>query len=363
MGLCLQGITRRYDATRAAVSELDLDIREGELLVLVGPSGCGKSTILRLIAGLDSPDHGTISLDGKNLERTSPQDRNVAMVFQGYALYPHMTVREIMAFPLKMRRLPRAERDAQVESAAEMLGIQALLARRPHELSGGERQRVAMGRAIVRKPKLFLFDEPLSNLDAALRSQLRMDLTTLLRRLNITSIYVTHDQTEAMTMGDRIAVLDRGTLQQIGTPREIYENPGNLFVAQFLGTPSMNAVRLHREQGRFVAAGLRIPIPKGLASSDTIVVGIRPEHFILHKPPCPEAIQVAARIVGIEPLGAETFLYLDADGTGVRARTQGFEERSIGDVVHLYADPATLLWFEPEGRRLKLVSTAPTTSG
>ncbi|MCC6557363.1 MAG: ABC transporter ATP-binding protein, partial [Polyangiaceae bacterium] len=246
--ISLRGLVRRFQGgDRPALAGLDLDVEDGELLVLVGPSGCGKSTALRLIAGLDAPDAGTVSIGGRDVGRVPPQDRDVAMVFQGYALYPHMTAREIMAFPLKMRGVPAAERARRVEEAAATLAIGRLLDRRPGELSGGERQRVAMGRAIVRAPKVFLFDEPLSNLDAALRAELRVELAALVRRLGTTSVYVTHDQVEAMTMGDRIAVLRAGELQQIGPPRSIYEDPANAFVAGFLGSPAINLIEVARD--------------------------------------------------------------------------------------------------------------------
>ena len=220
--------------------------------MLVGPSGCGKSTALRIIAGLEPADAGAVRLDGRDITHAPPQDRDVAMVFQGYALYPHLTVRENIEFPLRMRRVPKADRATRVAEAAALLGLGKLLSRHPAELSGGERQRVAMGRAIVRSPKAFLFDEPLSNLDAALRAELRVELASLVRRLGTTSVYVTHDQVEAMTMADRIAVMRAGTLQQVGTPRAIYEAPANVFVASFLGSPPVNLVDLE------VTGGLRL---------------------------------------------------------------------------------------------------------
>ncbi|HMR77863.1 MAG TPA: ABC transporter ATP-binding protein, partial [Polyangiaceae bacterium] len=237
----LQGLTRRFGkAERPAVDRLNLEVEAGEVVSLVGPSGCGKSTTLRLIAGLDTPDAGSIRIAGRDVARVPPQDRDVAMVFQGFALYPHMTVREMLAFPLRMRRAKKDEIGKLVADTAKLLNITRLLDRRPAELSGGEQQRVAMGRAIVRRPEVFLFDEPLSNLDAALRAELRVELGKLLRRLGATALYVTHDQAEAMTLSDRIVLLNMGKLEQVASPREIYESPQTLFAASFFGSPPMN---------------------------------------------------------------------------------------------------------------------------
>ncbi|MDC0679960.1 ABC transporter ATP-binding protein [Sorangium atrum] len=358
--LSLRGLTRRFpSADRPALAGLDLDVDDGELLVLVGPSGCGKSTALRLIAGLDSPDGGTVSIGGRDVSRVAPEDRDVAMVFQGYALYPHMTARDIMGFPLRMRGVAREERARRVEEAAALLAIGHLLDRRPGELSGGERQRVAMGRAIVRAPAAFLFDEPLSNLDAALRAELRVELAALVRRLGTTSVYVTHDQVEAMTMGDRIAVLRAGELQQVGPPRAIYEAPANTFVAGFLGTPAINLLPLERSGERYEGAALSLPAPPGVALPDRAIAGVRPEH--LRVAPglgsqdgagargdagAQGEVEVEARVVVAEPLGAETFLYLDAGGTRLRARAHGFATPAPGEAVRARLDPRDVLWFD-----------------
>ncbi|MGK3989050.1 ABC transporter ATP-binding protein [Sorangium sp. So ce136] len=370
--LSLRGLTRRFpNAERPALAGLDLDVEDGELLVLVGPSGCGKSTALRLIAGLDSPDGGTVSIGGRDVSRVAPEDRDVAMVFQGYALYPHMTARDIMGFPLRMRGVAKAERARRVEEAAGLLSIGHLLDRRPGELSGGERQRVAMGRAIVRAPAAFLFDEPLSNLDAALRAELRVELAALVRRLGTTSVYVTHDQVEAMTMGDRIAVLRAGELQQVGPPRAIYEAPANLFVAGFLGTPAINLIALERSGARYEGAALSLPAPPGMALPDRAVAGVRPEHLRVALGAQGGAqdearaqgeagargeageVEVEARVVVAEPLGAETFLYLDAGGTRLRARAQGFATPAPGEAVRARLDPRAVLWFdEGSGARI-----------
>ncbi|WP_437635059.1 ABC transporter ATP-binding protein [Sorangium sp. So ce854] len=361
--LSLRGLTRRFpNAERPALAGLDLEVEDGELLVLVGPSGCGKSTALRLIAGLDSPDGGTVSIGGRDVSRVAPEDRDVAMVFQGYALYPHMTARDIMGFPLRMRGVDRAERARRVEQAAALLGIGRLLDRRPGELSGGERQRVAMGRAIVRAPAAFLFDEPLSNLDAALRAELRVELAALVRRLGTTSVYVTHDQVEAMTMGDRIAVLRAGELQQVGPPRAIYEAPANVFVAGFLGTPAINLVELERSGARYEGAALALPAPPGAALPDRAIAGVRPEHLRVSLGPegaagaryegeagargAADEVEIAARVVVAEPLGAETFLYLDAGGTRLRARASGFATPAPGEAVRARLDPRAVLWFD-----------------
>lgn len=259
-GVLIEKLSRRFPGNeRAAVDGLSLAVRGGEVVSLVGPSGCGKSTTLRIVAGLDVADSGSVHIGGRDMRGVPPQDRDVAMVFQGFALYPHMRVRDIMAFPLKMRGVPAAERTETVKKTAEMLAISRLLDRRPGELSGGEQQRVAMGRAIVRKPAVFLFDEPLSNLDAALRSELRTELGALLGRLDATALYVTHDQVEAMGLGQRIAVMNHGKIEQIGTPREIYHEPANTFVAQFMGSPPMNLIREGDTQLGFHPEDVRLP--------------------------------------------------------------------------------------------------------
>jgi multiple sugar transport system ATP-binding protein len=361
--ISLRGLTRRYGgAEAAALSGLDLEVADGELLVLVGPSGCGKSTALRLIAGLDVPDGGSVLLDGTDMSRTPPQDRDVAMVFQGYALYPHLTARDIMAFPLKMRRVPRSEQLRRVDEAAGMLGIGRLLDRRPGELSGGERQRVAMGRAIVRKPKAFLFDEPLSNLDAALRAELRVEISSLVRRLQITSVYVTHDQVEAMTLGDRVAVMRAGLLQQVAPPRVIYEDPDNVFVAGFLGTPPINLIELSRDDGRLRREGVDLPVPASLDLPKKVVLGVRPEQLTVRElrdaapraEAAPGIASIEANVVASEPLGPETILYLEAAGAALRARVPGFGARAPGAQVALDFDPMASLWFDAQsGARIR----------
>ena len=283
----LDRVSKRYGPV-VAVDDVSLAIRDGELMVLVGPSGCGKSTLLRTIAGLETASEGTISIGGRVVNDVAPKERGIAMVFQSYALYPHMTVRQNLEYALKIARTPAAERRRRVEAAAEVLELSALLDRYPKQLSGGQRQRVAVGRAIVRQPEVFLFDEPLSNLDAKLRVQMRAELSRLHRRLGATMIYVTHDQVEAMTLGDRIALLKGGRLQQVGAPLELYERPTNAFVAGFIGTPPMNLLPavVGNGQGTLEGIGFSLPVPAAWqpwareARGRRVLVGIRPEHLL-----------------------------------------------------------------------------------
>ncbi len=350
----IRNLTRRYqDNAAPALSQLDLTVESGEFLVIVGPSGCGKSTALRLVAGLDLPDAGEIEIDGRAMGHVPPQDRDVAMVFQGYALYPHMRVREILAFPLKMRRAPRAERDKLVQDTASMLGIASLLDRRPGELSGGERQRVAMGRALVRRPKVFLFDEPLSNLDAALRAEIRVEIGALVRRLGATTLYVTHDHVEAMTLGDRIAVMRKGALEQVGTPKQIYLEPATAFVATFLGSPSMNLSMARRDGDVYRAGSLTLRVSGHADAPEEIRVGVRPEHLRLGEAPSGMAAATAT-VTAVEPLGAETFLHLDAGGAVLRARVPGFDAPARGDRTSLWFDPGQVHTFEGGDRGARM---------
>jgi multiple sugar transport system ATP-binding protein len=282
----LQKVCKRYGEV-SVIEGLDLEVRDGEFMVLVGPSGCGKSTVLRMIAGLEEISAGTIAIAGRVVNQLAPKDRDIAMVFQNYALYPHMTVHENLEFGLKMRKTPRAEIDRLVAEAAEVLGMANLLARKPRQLSGGQRQRVALGRALVRHPAVFLFDEPLSNLDAKLRVQMRAEIKKLQQRFGTTAVYVTHDQIEAMTMGSRIAVMRDGRIQQVGEPLEIYQRPRNLFVANFIGTPPMNFVkaRLDREGTAAVASGFTLALPPAMRPAPgeagrEVVLGIRPENVV-----------------------------------------------------------------------------------
>ncbi|WP_265110798.1 ABC transporter ATP-binding protein [Halosolutus halophilus] len=327
----VSGLTKVYDDgssnTIVAVTDLDITIQDGEFLVLVGPSGCGKSTTLRCLAGLEMPTQGTIDLDGKEITRKRPKERGVAMVFQNYALYPHMNVRKNMTFGLKMTTdLSKEERIEKVEEAADILGITDLLEKRPKELSGGQQQRVALGRAIVRDPEIFLMDEPLSNLDAKLRSQMRTELQQLQQNLDVTTVYVTHDQTEAMTMGDRIAVLNQGRLQQIGTPLECYHEPANQFVAGFIGSPSMNFIEVTHKDGTLVGPSFEYDLPseiqQEIADENTeLTLGIRPQDIELAKPSVDNAI--TADVTVMEPMGEVSNLYLDIGEQTLTASISG----------------------------------------
>ena len=312
-------------ASASTVKDLDLDIADGEFLVLVGPSGCGKSTTLRALAGLEPTSSGRITIDGKDVTNLEPGDRDIAMVFQNYALYPHLTVEENMGFALKLAKLPKSEIKAKVHQAAETLGLTEYLKRKPKDLSGGQRQRVAMGRAIVREPKAFLMDEPLSNLDAKLRVQTRAELASLQQRLGTTTVYVTHDQVEAMTMGDRVAVLKDGELQQVAPPRELYDSPANEFVAGFIGSPAMNI---------FDYNGGR--------------VGVRPEKMFINKGPV--GFQGVVDIV--EELGAESYVYVTVGENRFVARAEGTPPQR-GEEVVLTFNPREAHRFDPEtGRRI-----------
>jgi multiple sugar transport system ATP-binding protein len=310
---------------------IDLTIENGEFVVFVGPSGCGKSTLLRLIAGLEDTTSGTIEIDGKDATNLPPARRGLAMVFQSYALYPHMTVRRNIAFPLKMAGMDRAEQDRRVERAARVLNLTNYLDRRPGQLSGGQRQRVAIGRAIVREPAAFLFDEPLSNLDAALRVGMRQEISELHQSLKTTMIYVTHDQVEAMTMADKIVVLNAGRIEQVGTPLELYRNPANLFVAGFIGSPKMNLIE-GAEAAKHGAA----------------TIGVRPEHIAV------AADGPWAGIVGLsEHLGSDTFLKVGVEGVGVLTVRGGGEIAAHhGDRIRLMPDPAKIHRFGPDGKTL-----------
>jgi multiple sugar transport system ATP-binding protein len=316
-GVSFKDVTKQFGTT-TVIHNLDLDVRDEELMVLVGPSGCGKSTALRMLAGLEEVTSGEIRIGGRLVNLLPPKDRDIAMVFQSYALYPHMSVRENMAFGLRIRKLPRTEIDRLVTDAARTLGIDHLLDRKPKQLSGGQRQRVAVGRAIVRKPSVFLFDEPLSNLDAKLRVQMRAEITKLQQTLRTTTIYVTHDQVEAMTMGTRIAVLKDGVLQQVGSPLEVYERPRNVFVATFIGTPPMNFIPGEIESGGAAlrAAGFTIPLPAELrpalagAAGRGALAGLRPEHVhVAGGAVSPGRHRLEADVEMVELLGNEAVVH------------------------------------------------------
>jgi sn-glycerol 3-phosphate transport system ATP-binding protein len=308
--VALREVRKEFPGGTVAVDDLTLTVGSGEVLVLVGPSGCGKSTALRMIAGLEKPTSGSIAIGGVEVQGLGPRERDLAMVFQNYALYPHLNVFRNIAFPLKERRMPRPDIDRRVHEVAAMLELSQLLKRKPAQLSGGQRQRVAMARALVREPRAFLLDEPLSNLDAKLRAQVRGELKALLGRLGVTSLYVTHDQVEAMTLGDRIAVLDRGRLQQLGTPDEVFDRPANLFVAAFMGSPPMNLLRGRAERGRLTAGTLALDV-SGVADGD-VVIGFRPEALSLGAGPLELQVEV------VEPLGTETLVHGSTEGELVR---------------------------------------------
>jgi multiple sugar transport system ATP-binding protein len=299
----------------AAVKDLNLEIQDGEFMVLVGPSGCGKTTSLRMIAGLEEVTEGELKIGDRVVNDVAPKDRDIAMVFQSYALYPHMSVYDNMAFGLKLRKVPKAQIDERVKEAARILGLENLQ-KKPRELSGGQRQRVALGRAIVREPAVFLMDEPLSNLDAKLRVQTRAEIARLHQRLGTTTVYVTHDQVEAMTMGTRIAVLDKGELQQVGAPQDLYNHPRNLFVAGFIGSPAMNFLDVTRDGTEVRGQGVTLPIPtryrSGLDSTSALVAGFRPEHLELGEIPNSATIRAKADVV--EFLGDEELLHVTVPG-------------------------------------------------
>jgi sn-glycerol 3-phosphate transport system ATP-binding protein len=303
--ITLKDVKKVYQGNVTAIHGIDLDIADGELVVLVGPSGCGKSTLLRMIAGLETITDGTISIDGTVVNRKEPAERDIAMVFQNYALYPHMSVRQNLEYGLKNRRTPRDEIDRRVTEAARILEITPFLDRKPRQLSGGQRQRVAMGRAIVRQPKAFLFDEPLSNLDAKLRGQMRIEIRRLQRSLKTTSVYVTHDQLEAMTLADRLVVMNGGRIEQVGRPIELYDRPASLFVAGFIGSPPMNLFPLETLSG-VAGRDLTTTVPAG-----TDIVGVRPDSIVLEGT---DSLALSGTLELIEPVGGESHLYVRVDG-------------------------------------------------
>ena len=360
--LSLKNVCKVYPNGFEAVKDFNLDVADKEFIIFVGPSGCGKSTTLRMIAGLEEISSGDLIIDGKVMNDVEPKDRDIAMVFQNYALYPHMTVFDNMAFGLKLRKVPKDEIKAKVEEAARILDLEKLLDRKPKALSGGQRQRVAMGRAIVRNPKVFLMDEPLSNLDAKLRVQMRSEIASLHNRLGATIIYVTHDQTEAMTLGTRIVVMKDGVVQQVDTPQHLYEQPGNLFVAGFMGSPQMNFLdaQIAEKGGDLVAKvgeyDVVIPAAKAKVLKDggyvgkTVVLGIRPEDihdsqmFIEASPSAPMTSVVKV----YELLGAEVFLYFDVNGTQVTARVDPRTTAKTGDPIKFAFDMEKSHFFDKE---------------
>jgi len=366
----LDRITKRFAGGGApAVDDVSLTIEDGEFMVLLGPSGCGKSTTLRMIAGLESISAGTLSIDGEVMNRVPAKDRDIAMVFQSYALYPHLSVRDNLAFGLRRRAVARAEIARRVDDVAQMLGLGALLARKPYALSGGQRQRVALGRAIVRDPKVFLFDEPLSNLDASLRVRTRNELVRLYQRLGSTMIYVTHDQVEAMTMGTRICVMNHGKIVQVGEPMQVYREPADTFVASFIGSPPMNLIKatVHAEGGRVVArfGGASVTLPAHAPSVlDTlpggeVLLGMRPEDLYLAPPPgdaAAHAVSIAASVLAVEPLGAETLMLLGLDDGGeeIIGRMGRDTRARSGERLGIHFDLAQAHLFDPVSTRVML---------
>jgi len=345
----LDNVSKRYAGSksdRPALAELDLTIRSGEFAVLVGPSGCGKSTTLRIVAGLEEPSTGRVSINGHDVTRVEPAERDIAMVFQSYALYPHMSVYDNLAFALKLRKLPATEIRQRVVETAKSLGLENYLDRKPLALSGGQRQRVAIGRAVVRNPKVFLFDEPLSNLDAKLRGEMRREIARIHQRSKTTSLYVTHDQVEAMTLADTIVVLHNGRLQQVGSPMEIYDKPANRFVAGFFGTPAMNFLPAHvmSKSGKAFARGAGFDVPISGDVGEEVLLGIRPEALGLT--PAPESSSITAAIELREVLGAEVLLHCRSDAGTLTLRTDAHTAAREGENITVWIDHERLHLFD-----------------
>lgn len=345
----IKNITKSYANTQV-IHGIDVEIADGEFIVMVGPSGCGKSTLLRMVAGLESVSGGEILIDDEVVNDVEPKDRGIAMVFQNYALYPHMTVYGNMAYGLKLMKLPKDEIDERVQAAAKTLQLTEFLQRRPNALSGGQRQRVAMGRAIVRKPKVFLFDEPLSNLDAKLRVQMRMQIKTLQRSLGVTCLYVTHDQVEAMTMADRLIVINAGVAAQIGTPMELYENPQDRFVAGFIGSPSMNFINCQLDNQTIRFGSQSLPVPDAIKYRGDAALGIRPEHFIDVDGQVPE---IKGTVEMVEKLGASLLMYIRMEGVAdlVVVERDAYNEPAIGELVTVGVNIDKLYFFNDENQR------------
>lgn len=383
----LRRVSKHYSGAVPAVDTVDLHVDDGEFMVLVGPSGCGKSTILRMIAGLDSITRGQLLIGGKDVTAVQPQERDIAMVFQNYALYPHMTVRENLGYALKVRKVPKAARVERVNGVARILGLSELLERKPAQLSGGQRQRVAMGRAIVREPRAFLMDEPLSNLDAKLRVSMRAELTRLHHRLGVTTIYVTHDQVEAMTLGERVAVLKDGRVQQVGTPHELFHYPANLFVATFIGSPSMNLIGATVHDGRVAFADFDLPLPSGTRTAGRdgrVILGVRPTDFAAVTDVHPEWPCITVTPEVVEDLGAECHIIFPVNAPTIEAAVTTDEAAedspmndrgramftaqvstscsfNVGQPVELAVDCSRLHFFDPDTTLAVAVCQSPAS--
>jgi multiple sugar transport system ATP-binding protein len=386
-GIALEYVTKVFTGDVVAVDDISLEIADGEFLVLVGPSGCGKSTLLRMIAGLEEVTEGLISIDGNDVTDLAPRRRDVAMVFQNYALYPHMTVRQNLGYGLKVRKTPKSEIEQRVKQVAQLLGLETMLGRRPAQLSGGQRQRVAMGRAIAREPKAFLMDEPLSNLDAKLRVGMRASLSQLHLRLGTTTVYVTHDQIEAMTLGQRVAVMRDGRILQVDAPQTLYEEPNGLFVAAFIGSPAMNLVEATVKDGSVLFGGLSIPLEHrrrpALADGQPLVLGIRPESFEDGALAPAELPRLEVKVEVLEELGsdAHVFFHVDAkrisaesleaaaedatllqeEGSLFTARVDPRTHARVGEALQLAVDPGRFHFFHPESG-VSLLAADPTAA-
>ncbi|NAS98332.1 sugar ABC transporter ATP-binding protein [Pseudomonas syringae pv. actinidifoliorum] len=368
----LRNVNKTYGSNLPdTLKNIELSIKDGEFLILVGPSGCGKSTLMNCIAGLESISGGAILIDGEDVSGTSPKDRDIAMVFQSYALYPTMTVRENISFGLKIRKMPQAAIDEEVARVAKLLQIEHLLNRKPGQMSGGQQQRVAMGRALARRPKIYLFDEPLSNLDAKLRVEMRTEMKLMHQRLKTTTVYVTHDQIEAMTLGDKVAVMKDGIVQQFGTPKQIYNDPANLFVASFIGSPPMNFIplRLQRKDGQLVAlldsGQARCELPVGFADAGLedreIILGIRPEQIMLAAGDQTGLPTIRAEVQVTEPTGPDTLVFVTLNQSKVCCRLAPDVAPQVGESLTLQFDPSKVLIFDAKsGERLGVLGQSPS---